>query len=233
MTIVVGVCLAQAAPVAASHFVGAPAPERTVSRSLEPSTSVNVETQATSFSEGDFEGTFWTFAARGEYRWRAFGAHVRVPLHTLSMNDRNRTTGLGDVVVGASWLAVRGSTVSAGLTLDGYLPSGDSHQGLGQGSLAAGVTAHVVARLPHSLQLGGTLGGLAGGAADGEALFVEQRAEAELRAGVSLFWRHGRVRLGARTSSILPLAPMAARGSEASSLALRASNARACRSFCA
>lgn len=205
--------LAHVSPAAANHFVGAPAPERTTTRSLDPATSVNVEASTTSFTEGDFEGTFWTFAARGEYRWRSLGIHVRVPVHTLSMNDRDRATGLGDVVVGATWIGWRRPGLTLGVGVSGYVPSGDSQMGLGQGNLAAGIDAHAAAELRESLELTATVGGVAGGAAEGDALFVEQRADAELRAGFGLSWQVKRVRLGARTSAILPLAPSAARGS--------------------
>jgi hypothetical protein len=214
ITQVVGsvVALAHASPASADHFVGAPAPARTVTRSLGPETSVNVEASTTSFAEGDFQGTFWTFAVRGEYGWRSLGAHVRVPVHTLSMNDRDRATGIGDVVVGATWLGLRRPRLSVGVGIDGYLPSGDSEKGLGLGTLAGGLTAHAALKLPRRWRLTTTLGALAGGAAEGEVLFVEQRAEAELRAGVGLSVQLERVGLGARTKAVLPLAPGAARG---------------------
>ncbi|HUH02830.1 MAG TPA: transporter [Kofleriaceae bacterium] len=206
------VALANASPAIADHFVGAPAPERTVTRSLGPETSVNVEASTTSFTEGDFEGTFCTLAARGEYRWRSLGFHLRVPVHTLSMNDRDRATGLGDVVVGATWIGLRRPRLSVGVGVDGYLPSGDSEQGLGQGNVAAGITAHAAMTLPRGSRLTATLGALAGDAAEGEALFVEQRADAELRAGLGLSMQLERVRFGGRTNAVLPLAPGAARG---------------------
>lgn len=206
------VALAYASPARADHFVGAPAPERTVTRSLGPETSVNVEASTTSFAESDLQGTFWTLAVRGEYGWRSLGVRIRVPVHTLSMNDRDRATGIGDVVVGATWLGLRRPRLSLGVGLDAYVPSGDSKHGLGQGTAAVGLTSYAAKTLPLDARLIATVGALAGGSAEGEALFVEQRAEAELRAGVGLSVRLERVRLGARTNAVLPLAPAAARG---------------------
>jgi hypothetical protein len=200
-------------PAYAGHAAGAPAPQRSFASAAEPATSMSLELSSSSFDLDGTSGTFWTATARGDY-WRGpLGVHLRAPVHTLSMDDRTRATGIGDVMAGATWVVPAGDSYAIGLGADLYLPTGDSDSGLGAGTFAVGPNVRATAGLSPALQLHGTAGALINTSAGETTLFVDQRADAELRFGAALAWQTGRLRLAAQSRAGVPLAPVETRGS--------------------
>lgn len=209
-----GLALAIAGEARADHgAVGTPAPQRSFARTAEPETALSVEASTTSFDNDGVGGTFYTAAANAEYWRAAFGVHVRLPVHTLSMNTAlERTTGVGDLVVGGTYAVHRSPLASIGVGLDVHLPTGDSDQGLGAGAVALAPNARAVRGLPAQLALYGAAGAIINTTSGEPTSFTEQRADAELRFGSALAWQASRVRLGAQLQSSIPLAPSQARG---------------------
>ena len=214
ITVCVSVMSLTAASLAHAHH-DTPAPTRSEPVQLERQSQLQMDLSTTAFELEDHKGQFWTVAAAARLQLSTrVGLRLRLPVHTLGMDESDRRTGVGDAVVGADVGVLDRTATMAKVGLDIYLPLGTRDEGLGHGTAALSPYAEIGQGLaPNWIAFA-----RAGGAFNthkrntSTPTFIEHRSDVEVRGSAGLTLSRERTRVSAAAQTVVPMAPAENRG---------------------